>query len=308
MSLFNCRFVDGRAESAPALRRDPATVNIAHDSSTLPHLHLPEDIAELFEEAIPDPARPGETDLTPAEELQDPVPTIIARREARQKLNARVPLQGTTTSTTTSTTTTTTEATKKVSRAPRRSEPLGDHESWRPLAVAGAQSAKKVSRAPRRSEPKPLNQSSRPSAVARALSASRTRSLLQSDSPCNIVGVDICIEQTRAPLQGATTHIKSNSCVDCVDRRNTRRVLHSEGQGIPVSLEPRKKSLRPFTPVGALGASFVFVTTALPVIVPKFCQPRLEPSSTLSVRALGACLPVAVLDQSVVTSFVFSEE
>ena len=65
-----------------------------------------------------------------------------------------------------------------------------------------------------------------------------------------------------------------------------------EGQGIPVSLEPRKKSLRPFTTVGALGANFLFSfdTTALPqkirsvveprldetMIVPKFCQPRVR--------------------------------
>jgi hypothetical protein len=240
--------------------------------------------------------------------LRDPVPTIIARREARQKLNARVPLQGTTTSTSTTTTTTTTaaETTKKVSRAPRRSEP--QNKSSRPLAIAGAPSAKKVSRAPKRSEPP--SKSSRPLAVAGALSAKRSRSLLQSDSPYNIVEADIkrenlimpdrtrpagtfppgsvCAEQTRASLKGATFY--NNSCADCVDRRNTRRVLHSEGQGIPVSLEPRKKSLRPFTSVGALGASFVLLTTALDqkirsvvkprsdatLILSKFCQPRVR--------------------------------
>ena len=59
-----------------------------------------------------------------------------------------------------------------------------------------------------------------------------------------------------------------------------------------MSFEPRKKSLRPFTSVGALGASFVFtlVTTALPqkirsvveprsdatLILSKFCQPRVR--------------------------------
>ena len=226
-------------------------------------------------------------------------------------MNARVPLQGTTTSTTT-TTTATTETTEKVSRAPRRSEP--QNKSSRPLAVAGAPSARRVSRAPKRSEPP--SKSSRPLAVAGALSAKRSRSLLQSDSPCNVVEVDIniegtrtplqgvtdgtrtplqgvtdiCIEQTRASLKGATFY--NNSCADYVDRRNTRRVLHSEGQGIPVSFEPRKKSLRPFTSVGALGASFVFtlVTTALPqkirsvveprsdatLILSKFCQPRVR--------------------------------
>ena len=305
VALFNCRFVDGRAESAPALRRDPATVNIAHDSSVLPHLHLPEDIAELFEEAVPEPARHGETDLTPAEELQDPVPTIIARREARQKLNARVPLQGTTIIT---------ETTKNVSRAPRISEPQPPHKSSRPLAVAGA------------------------------LSARRTRSLLQSDSPCNIVGVDICTEASdeeaceisdvsvcprtgRPPAsftQPPCAIFYNNSFADYVDRRNTRRVLHSEGQGTPVNIEPRKKSLRPFTSVGALGASFVFVTTALHqkirsvveprldaiIIVPKFCQPRLEPSRSHRCfgDGSGGVLARGYFGSQLVDKFVFSEE
>ena len=67
------------------MRRALAKVNIAHDSSILPHLHLPEDIAELFVEAIAEPARRGETDVTPAEEIGDPVPAIDARREARLK-------------------------------------------------------------------------------------------------------------------------------------------------------------------------------------------------------------------------------
>ena len=61
----------------------------------MPHLHLPEDIAQPFEEAVAQPARRGKTDLTPAEELANPVPAIHARREARRKhLTAtRAPLQ-----------------------------------------------------------------------------------------------------------------------------------------------------------------------------------------------------------------------
>ena len=89
VGLFICRFVDGRTESALALRRTPATVNIAHDSSVLLHLHVPEDIVELFHEAIAKPARKCESDEAPAEELEDPVPAIVARREAhRQRLTA----------------------------------------------------------------------------------------------------------------------------------------------------------------------------------------------------------------------------
>ena len=63
----------------------PATVNIALDSSVLPQLHLPEDIAELFQEAVAEPARRGENDETPAEELGDPVPATVARRDAHQR-------------------------------------------------------------------------------------------------------------------------------------------------------------------------------------------------------------------------------
>ena len=66
------------------LRRTAATVNIAHDSDVLPHLHLPEDIEELFLEAIAEPARRGESDETPPEELRDPVSAIVARRPAHQ--------------------------------------------------------------------------------------------------------------------------------------------------------------------------------------------------------------------------------
>ena len=78
VGLFNCRFVDGRAESAPLLRHTPATVHIAHDSSGLPHPHVPEDIVYFFQEAIAEPAQ------APAEELGDPVPDIVARCEAHR--------------------------------------------------------------------------------------------------------------------------------------------------------------------------------------------------------------------------------
>ena len=64
-------------------------MSIAHDSSVLPHLHVPEDIVELFQEAIAEPARNGESDEAPAEELGDPVPAIVERREAhRRRLTA----------------------------------------------------------------------------------------------------------------------------------------------------------------------------------------------------------------------------
>ena len=67
------------------MRRTSATVNIALDSDVLPHLHLPEDIAELFQEVVPEPARRRESNEMPAEEFGDPVPAIVARREAHQR-------------------------------------------------------------------------------------------------------------------------------------------------------------------------------------------------------------------------------
>ena len=82
VGLFSCRFMEGRAASAPALKSDTAaaiinlTTELAHDPAVLPHLHLPEDIARLFPEAIIDPPRQGEDDLNPADELCDPVPAI----------------------------------------------------------------------------------------------------------------------------------------------------------------------------------------------------------------------------------------
>ena len=79
VELFSCRFLDGRAASAPTLKSD-AAVYIAHDATRLPHLHLPEDIASLFEEAIPEPPHRGEEDIDPIIELRDPVPALRALR------------------------------------------------------------------------------------------------------------------------------------------------------------------------------------------------------------------------------------
>ena len=79
VGLFGCRFLDGRAALAPTLKSD-AAVYIAHDPSVLPHLHLPEDIARLFEEAIPEPPHRGEEDLDPIDELSDPVPALQVQR------------------------------------------------------------------------------------------------------------------------------------------------------------------------------------------------------------------------------------
>ena len=81
VGLFSCRFMEGRAASAPALKSDTAaainlTTEFAHDPAVLPHLHLPEDIAELLPGAMIDPPRRGEDDLNPADELCDPVPAI----------------------------------------------------------------------------------------------------------------------------------------------------------------------------------------------------------------------------------------
>jgi hypothetical protein len=85
VGLFSCRFLDGRAASAPTLKSDSA-VYIAHDPALLPHLHLPEDIASLFEEAVPEPPRRGEEDIDPIEELRDPVPALQAHINRRRKL------------------------------------------------------------------------------------------------------------------------------------------------------------------------------------------------------------------------------
>ena len=79
VGLFGCWFLDGRAAVAPTLKSD-AAVHLAHDPVLLPHQHLPEDIERLFPEAIADPPRRGEEDLDPVDELQDPVPTLQAKR------------------------------------------------------------------------------------------------------------------------------------------------------------------------------------------------------------------------------------
>ena len=81
VGLFSCRFMEGRAASAPALKSNTAavinlTTELALDPAVLSHLHLLEDIARLFPEAIIDPPRRGEDDLNPADELCDPVPAI----------------------------------------------------------------------------------------------------------------------------------------------------------------------------------------------------------------------------------------
>ena len=86
VGLFGCHFIAGRAESAPAPKLDLAVeVNIAHDPAALPHMHLPEDIAELFEEARPESPHRGEDDLDATEELADPVPRIRAARAINHK-------------------------------------------------------------------------------------------------------------------------------------------------------------------------------------------------------------------------------
>jgi len=87
VGLFSCRFLDGRAASAPTLKSD-AAVYIAHDPTLLPHLHLPEDIATLFEEAVPDPPRRGEEDIDPIVELRDPEPALQALFNRRRRLIA----------------------------------------------------------------------------------------------------------------------------------------------------------------------------------------------------------------------------
>ena len=56
-------------------------------------------------------------------------------------------------------------------------------------------------------------------------------------------------------MQGATLCNNNSSRVDYVNHHDIRRDLHSEVQGIPVALEPRKKSPRPLTSVGALSAT-----------------------------------------------------
>ena len=81
VGLFGCHFMSGRASSAPALKSNEAVeVHLAHDPAVLPHMYLPEDIAELFQEACPESPHRGEDDLDASEELADPVPSIRAAR------------------------------------------------------------------------------------------------------------------------------------------------------------------------------------------------------------------------------------
>ena len=82
----------GPAASAPALKSDLAVeVNLAHGSAVLPRTHLPDDIAELFQEARPEFPHRGEDDLDASEELADPVPSIRAARATYQRQRNRQP-------------------------------------------------------------------------------------------------------------------------------------------------------------------------------------------------------------------------
>ena len=87
VGLFSCRFLEGRAAIAPTQKSDSA-VHLAHNPVLLPHQHLPEDIAELFTEAIPDSPRRGEDDDDLAEELSDPVPALQASSRRVPAANA----------------------------------------------------------------------------------------------------------------------------------------------------------------------------------------------------------------------------
>ena len=75
VGLLSCRFLFGRAAIAPTLKSYIAA-HLARDPVRLPHQHLPEDIARLFEEAVADPLRRGDDDDDPVVELSDPVPTL----------------------------------------------------------------------------------------------------------------------------------------------------------------------------------------------------------------------------------------
>ena len=79
MAFLVAGFWIGRAAIAPTLKAHIA-VHLAHDPVLLPHQHLPEDLARLFEEAVADPPRRGEDDDDPVEELSDPVPALQAIR------------------------------------------------------------------------------------------------------------------------------------------------------------------------------------------------------------------------------------
>ena len=76
----------GRASSAPALKSNEVIeAHLAHDPAALPHMHFPEDIAELVQEVCPESPHRGEDDLDASEELADPVPSIRDARAANPK-------------------------------------------------------------------------------------------------------------------------------------------------------------------------------------------------------------------------------
>ena len=115
VGLFGCRFVDGRAATAPALKSDiavhivtdksrrviaadpadPDYIDIydvaPHDPIILPHQYLAEDIIRLFPEAIADPPRRGETDTLPIDDLSDPVPKLLAMRTNPMSRSQKMP-------------------------------------------------------------------------------------------------------------------------------------------------------------------------------------------------------------------------
>ena len=48
VGLFGCHFMAVRASSAPALKSNEAVgIHLAHDLAVLPHMYLPEDIANF---------------------------------------------------------------------------------------------------------------------------------------------------------------------------------------------------------------------------------------------------------------------
>jgi hypothetical protein len=56
------------------------SAGVCAPTAVLTHMYLPEDIAELFQEACPESSHRGEDDLDASEELADPVPSIRAAR------------------------------------------------------------------------------------------------------------------------------------------------------------------------------------------------------------------------------------
>ena len=90
ISLFNCQMRDGRATSAPLLKRAQGeTVALAQTETTttdyhicsnkLPHQFSREERQKRFMTAVPTDEPYGETDQTPEAELADPVPLLERR-------------------------------------------------------------------------------------------------------------------------------------------------------------------------------------------------------------------------------------